>query len=60
MPESRYAWLLHQPGVAAPIVGASKIAHIEEAVAAARVKLSAEEIQLLGSSYKPHAVLGHT
>jgi len=55
-----YAWLLHQPGLTAPIVGASKIAHIEEAVAATRVKLSAEEIQLLGSSYKPHAVQGHT
>ena len=55
-----YAWLLHQSGLAAPIVGASKMAHIEEAVAATQIKLSEEEIQLLGSSYKPHAVLGHT
>jgi aryl-alcohol dehydrogenase-like predicted oxidoreductase len=55
-----YAWLLHQPGLAAPIVGASKIDHIEEAVAAIQVKLSAEEIKLLGSSYKAHEVLGHT
>jgi 1-deoxyxylulose-5-phosphate synthase len=55
-----YAWLLHQPGLTAPIVGASKIAHIEEAVAATQVKLSAEEIERLGSSYKPHTVLGHT
>ena len=55
-----YAWLLHQPGLAAPIVGASKIAHIEEAVAATQVKLSEDEIELLGSSYKPHTVLGHT
>jgi aryl-alcohol dehydrogenase (NADP+) len=55
-----YAWLLHQPGLAAPIVGASKIAHIEEAVAATQVKLSAEEIQLLSDSYTPHPVLGHT
>ena len=55
-----YAWLLHQPGLAAPIVGASKIAHIEEAVAATQVKLSEDEIKLLGSSYKPHTVLGHT
>ena len=54
-----YAWLLHQPGLAAPIVGASKIAHIEEAVAATQVKLSEDEIKLLGSSYKPHTVLGH-
>jgi aryl-alcohol dehydrogenase (NADP+) len=55
-----YAWLLHQPGLAAPIVGASQIAHIEEAVAATRIKLSAEEIQLLASSYTAHPVLGHT
>jgi 1-deoxyxylulose-5-phosphate synthase len=55
-----YAWLLHQPGLAAPIVGASKVTHIEEAVAATQVKLSADEIKLLGSSYKAHEVLGHT
>ena len=55
-----YAWLLHQPGLAAPIVGASKTAHIEEAVAATQLTLSEEEIQLLGDAYKPHAVLGHT
>jgi len=55
-----YAWLLHQPGLAAPIVGASKVTHIEEAVAATQVKLSAEEIQLLMEPYKPHTVLGHT
>ena len=55
-----YAWLLHQPGLAAPIVGASKIVHIEEAVSATQIKLSEEEIQLLGDGYRPHAVLGHT
>jgi aryl-alcohol dehydrogenase (NADP+) len=54
-----YAWLLHQPGLAAPIVGASKTAHIEEAVAAIRVQLSAEEIRLLSEPYRPRAVLGH-
>ena len=55
-----YAWLLHQPGLSAPIVGASKTAHIEEAAAATQIKLSAEEIQRLGASYMPHTVLGHT
>jgi aryl-alcohol dehydrogenase (NADP+) len=54
-----YAWLLHQPGLAAPIVGASQIAHIEEAVAATQIKLSAEDIQLLASPYREHPVLGH-
>jgi len=55
-----YAWLLHQQGVVAPIVGASQISHIDEAVAATQVKLNAEEIQLLGEPYKPHPVLGHS
>jgi 1-deoxyxylulose-5-phosphate synthase len=55
-----YAWLLHQPGVAAPIVGASKIEHIEEAAAAVQVKLSPDEIQRLNEPYKAHPVLGHT
>jgi len=55
-----YAWLLHQPGLAAPIVGASKGAHIDDAVAATEIKLSDEEIQHLNEPYKPHPVLGHT
>jgi aryl-alcohol dehydrogenase-like predicted oxidoreductase len=40
-----YAWLLHQPGLSAPIVGSSKISHIEDAVAATGIQLSAEEIK---------------
>lgn len=55
-----YAWLLHRPGVAAPIVGASKVEHIEEAVAATELKLSAEEIESLESQYTPHPVMGHS
>jgi len=58
--EIGYAWLLHQPGVAAPIVGASRIEHIEAAAAAVQVKLSPDEIQRLNEPYKPHPVLGHT
>ncbi len=54
------AWLLHKPGVAAPIVGASKMRHLEEAVAAEQIKLSAEEIALLEEPYRPHRVLGHS
>ena len=53
------AWLLHQPGVTAPIVGASKMSHLEEAVAALDVRLSAEEIAHLNEPYTPHPVLGH-
>jgi aryl-alcohol dehydrogenase-like predicted oxidoreductase len=54
------AWLLAQPGIAAPIVGASKLTHLDEAVAALDVQLAAEEMAFLQEPYRPHAVLGHT
>lgn len=52
------AWLLHQPGVTAPIVGASKLPHLEEAVAALNVKLTPEDLVALEELYRPHPVLG--
>jgi len=52
------AWLLGQAGVAAPIVGATKMQHLEDAVAALSVKLSDEEARLLEERYVPHAVAG--
>jgi 1-deoxyxylulose-5-phosphate synthase len=54
------AWLLHKPGVTAPIVGATKLAHLEDALAAAELTLSDEEIARLEEPYRPHPVLGHT
>jgi 1-deoxyxylulose-5-phosphate synthase len=54
-----YAWLLAKPSVSAPIVGASKLWQIEEAVRALDVSLSAEEITRLEAPYRPHPVLGH-
>lgn len=53
------AWLLHKPGVTAPIIGASKMNHLEEAVQAVALKLSDEEIRLLEEPYRSHPVLGH-
>jgi aryl-alcohol dehydrogenase-like predicted oxidoreductase len=53
------AWLLHKPGVTAPIVGATKLAHLEDALAAAALSLSPEEIERLEEPYRPHPVLGH-
>jgi aryl-alcohol dehydrogenase-like predicted oxidoreductase len=53
------AWLLHQPGVTAPIVGASRMEHLEDAVAALEVRLSEEERKELEEPYRPHPVLGH-
>ncbi len=54
------AWLLAQPGVTAPIVGASKMPHLEEAVAALAIRLTDEERARLESAYQPHPVLGHS
>jgi aryl-alcohol dehydrogenase (NADP+) len=53
------AWLLHQPGVTAPIVGASKMEHLEDTVKALDVKLGEEELKALAKPYRCHAVLGH-
>jgi len=54
------AWLLHQPGVTAPIIGASQMTHLEQDVAAIEIDLSAEELDLLGEPYQPHPILGHS
>jgi aryl-alcohol dehydrogenase (NADP+) len=54
------AWLLHQPGITAPIIGASKMHHLEEAVAALSVKLEADELKALAEPYQPHAIAGHS
>lgn len=53
------AWLLQQPGVTAPIIGASKMHHLDEALAALEIKLSAEELKGLEQPYRPHPILGH-
>jgi aryl-alcohol dehydrogenase (NADP+) len=52
------SWLLHK-GVTSPIVGVTKVEHIEEAVASIDVKLDAEEMKHLEANYKPHPILGH-
>lgn len=54
------AWLLHQSPVTAPIIGATKLHHLEEAVGAVEVELSAEELAYLAEPYQPHRVLGHS
>ncbi|MGA2962677.1 MAG: aldo/keto reductase [Candidatus Korobacteraceae bacterium] len=54
------AWLLQQPGVTAPIIGASKLHHLEELSKALCLKLGEEEIRELNEAYRPHPVLGFT
>jgi aryl-alcohol dehydrogenase-like predicted oxidoreductase len=54
------AWLLHKPGVAAPIVGATRLEHLEDAIAAEQLSLGPDEIARLEEPYVPHAVSGHS
>ena len=58
MAEVALAWLLQRPAVAAPIVGATKMAHLETAVKSLAVKLTPDEIASLESPYTPHGVRG--
>jgi aryl-alcohol dehydrogenase-like predicted oxidoreductase len=53
------AWLLSKPAVTAPIVGATKVGHVEDALAAEALELTADEIARLEEPYVPHAVSGH-
>jgi 1-deoxyxylulose-5-phosphate synthase len=53
------AWLLQRPGVSAPIVGATKLVHLQDALAAEQLDLTPDEIKSLEELYVPHPVLGH-
>jgi len=53
------AWLLHRPGVTAPIIGATKMHHLDDALAALSVTLSPDEMAFLEEPYRPHPILGH-
>jgi len=54
------AWLLHKPGVTAPIIGVSKPHHLDEAISALEIRLTQKEIAALEAPYQPHPVLGHS
>ena len=53
------AWVLHKPGITSPIIGASKMYQLDEALAAMDIKLTPEETEMLEAVYKPHPILGH-
>lgn len=53
------AWLLQKEPVTAPIIGATKLSHLDEAVGALNVKLSPEEVAYLEEPYVPHRIVGH-
>ena len=54
------AWILSKPGVASPIIGASKMTHLDEAIQALEIKLTPEEIKSLEQPYEAHPILGHS
>jgi aryl-alcohol dehydrogenase (NADP+) len=54
------SWMLHRPGITAPIIGASKMPQLEEAIGALDIDLEPNEMATLEQPYKPHAILGHT
>jgi len=53
------AWLLQQEGITSPIIGASRVQHLEEAVEALKITLNEENIAYLQEPYQPHPLLGH-
>ena len=53
------AWVLAQPGITAPIIGSSKMEHLEDNLKALELKLDADELKALAEPYQPHPVLGH-
>ena len=59
-PQIALAWLLNKPHISAPIIGASKLDHLDQAIAALEIKLSDEEVKRLEELYQPHPILGHS
>jgi aryl-alcohol dehydrogenase (NADP+) len=59
-PQIALAWILSKPYVASPIVGATKMDHLDQAIAALDIQLSGDEIKRLEEPYRPHPVLGHS
>lgn len=54
------AWMLHKPGITSPIIGASKMPHLDQAIDALAIDLSDDEMAALEEPYTPHPVLGHS
>jgi aryl-alcohol dehydrogenase (NADP+) len=59
-PQIALAWLLHKQHITAPIIGATKMEHLDQAIAALDIQLNSEEIRQLEEPYHPHPVLGHS
>lgn len=53
------SWMLHKPGITSPIIGATRLAQLEEAIAALEIALETGQVSFLEEAYRPHPVLGH-
>lgn len=60
VPQIALAWLMNKPHISAPIIGATKMDHLEQAIAAVEIQLTDDEVKRLEEPYKPHPVLGHS
>lgn len=60
MPQVALAWMLSKPHITSPIVGASKLPHLEQAVESLSIKLDPDQVRFLEEPYRPHRVLGHS
>ncbi len=54
------AWMLHKPGITSPIIGASKMPHLDDALAAVEIKLTSDDMAYLEAPYQPKAISGHS
>ena len=57
--QTALAWILSNPAVTAPIIGATKLSHLEDALEALTIKLAPEDKKALEEAYRPHRVSGH-
>jgi aryl-alcohol dehydrogenase-like predicted oxidoreductase len=58
-PQIALAWMLNKPHIYSPIIGATKMEHLDQAIAALDIKLSENEVKRLEETYQPHPILGH-
>ena len=59
-PQIALAWLLNKPHITSPIIGATRLQHLDEAVAAVDIRLTGEEVKRLEEPYVLHPILGHS
>jgi aryl-alcohol dehydrogenase-like predicted oxidoreductase len=59
LPQVALAWMLSKPGITAPIIGASKQEHLDQAIEAVSIRLTPEQVKTLEEPYRPHRIMGH-